>query len=191
MSYLNIFLNTSILFSCIRARGGWNNNPNCLQLKYTLRQMLLKNSITASRNANCQILDQHPLIPVLLTRKHESPLKDKPTTTVVNNECDAEVSSMMEHLGQTELTEFTMYVLHYISGYIVSTLLPRVSCPQCIDDLIASTSQHQGQGHEQFNRNIDDNVPSRFTNFVNRGGLYIPSTFTVKVVAYAEKVFKF
>ena len=42
-----------LLFSCVRARGGWNNNPNCLQLKYALRKMLLRNAITASKNANC------------------------------------------------------------------------------------------------------------------------------------------
>ena len=28
-------------FSCIRSRGGWNNNPNCLQMKYALRNMLI------------------------------------------------------------------------------------------------------------------------------------------------------
>ena len=30
-----------LLFSCIRAKGGWNNNRNSLQLKYGLRRMLL------------------------------------------------------------------------------------------------------------------------------------------------------
>ena len=43
-----------LLFSCIQSRGGWNNNPNTLQLKYVLRKiMLLRNSIAASKNANC------------------------------------------------------------------------------------------------------------------------------------------
>ena len=30
-----------LLFSCIRSRGGWNNNRNCLQLKYAPRKMLM------------------------------------------------------------------------------------------------------------------------------------------------------
>ncbi len=34
-----------LLFSCIRSRGGWNNNPNCLQMKYALRKMLMRNAI--------------------------------------------------------------------------------------------------------------------------------------------------
>lgn len=42
-----------MLFSCIRRRGGWNNNPNCLQLKWALWATLLKNGIMVSKNANC------------------------------------------------------------------------------------------------------------------------------------------
>lgn len=42
-----------LLFSCIQARGGWNNNPNSMQLKYAFRKMLLRNAVTASKNANC------------------------------------------------------------------------------------------------------------------------------------------
>ena len=34
------------LFSCVRSRGGWNINPNSLQLKYALRQIMMKNAIT-------------------------------------------------------------------------------------------------------------------------------------------------
>ena len=30
-----------LLFSCIRSRGGWNNNPNCLQMKFALRNMTI------------------------------------------------------------------------------------------------------------------------------------------------------
>lgn len=181
-----------LLFSCIRARGGWNNNPNCLQLKYTLRRMLLKNSITASSNANSQILDQHSVIPVLHTRKHTSPLKEKPTTIAVDNEHDADMDTMVEHLEQTELSEFTMYVLHYISGFIVSKLLKIIPCPQCIDDITASATCSQGQSQRcetSTSNAIYDKAPA-FTTFINKGGLHIPSTFTLKVVTYAEQVFK-
>ena len=37
------------LFSCLRSKGGWNNNPNSMQLKYTLRQMLFRNAVKASK----------------------------------------------------------------------------------------------------------------------------------------------
>ena len=41
-----------LLFSCIRSRGAFNNNPNALQFKTALRQILLRNSIMASNKAN-------------------------------------------------------------------------------------------------------------------------------------------
>ena len=63
-----------LLFSCIRSRGGWNNNPNCLQLKYSLRQMLMRNAITASKNANCvDFTGCNDLIPLFHKRKHNRP----------------------------------------------------------------------------------------------------------------------
>ncbi|EZA46777.1 THAP domain-containing protein [Ooceraea biroi] len=42
-----------LFFSCIRRRGGENNNPNVLQFKWALRQLLFRNSVRASINANC------------------------------------------------------------------------------------------------------------------------------------------
>ncbi len=182
-----------LLFSCIRARGGWNNNPNCLQLKYTLRRMLLKNSITASRNANCQILDQHSVVPVLHTRKHCSPLKEKPTTVGNDHEDNSEVHTTMEHLEAADHSEFTMYVLHYICGFIVLKLEKSISCSQCIIDITESPSQSQERSdHDYCSKSSDDMYAkaSTFTNFVNKGGLRIPSTLVLQVVSYAEQVFK-
>ena len=41
-----------LLFSFIRARGGYNNNPNTLQFRTSLKQILMKNSIRPSTSAN-------------------------------------------------------------------------------------------------------------------------------------------
>ena len=60
-----------LLFSCIRSKGGWNNNPNCLQLKYALRKMLMQNAITASKNANSvNFTGCSDIIPIFHTKKH-------------------------------------------------------------------------------------------------------------------------
>ena len=34
-----------LLFSCIRAKDGWNNNPNAIQFKGALRRMILGNAV--------------------------------------------------------------------------------------------------------------------------------------------------
>lgn len=47
-------------FSKIRQRHGFNNNPNVLQLKYALKQILLENEITASPSGNSLLIDSDP-----------------------------------------------------------------------------------------------------------------------------------
>jgi len=46
-----------MFFSKIRQRFGNNNNPNALELRTALKQILLKNSISSSNAANCIALD--------------------------------------------------------------------------------------------------------------------------------------
>jgi hypothetical protein len=46
-----------LFFSCIRARGGWNNNPSCQQFQAAMRALLLKNSVAPGTNSNVIISD--------------------------------------------------------------------------------------------------------------------------------------
>ncbi|GFO04244.1 THAP domain-containing protein 9 [Plakobranchus ocellatus] len=48
------------LFSRIHRKGGWNNNSNILQLKWSLRALLLHNGVTASARSNCVEADDNP-----------------------------------------------------------------------------------------------------------------------------------
>ena len=50
-----------MLFSKIRSRLGWNNNPNALQFKWALRALLQKNQITASEKANCTVVEEEKM----------------------------------------------------------------------------------------------------------------------------------
>lgn len=45
-----------LFFSCVRSKGGWNNNPNALQLKWALRRMLYRNSVRVE-TGNCIDVD--------------------------------------------------------------------------------------------------------------------------------------
>lgn len=42
-----------MLFSKIRSKGGYNNNPDVVNFKSALRALLVKSDITPSPNANC------------------------------------------------------------------------------------------------------------------------------------------
>ena len=45
------------LFSRVRKKSGWNNNPTNLQLQWTLRMLLMKNHGLPSQHANCVELE--------------------------------------------------------------------------------------------------------------------------------------
>ncbi len=68
-----------LLFSCIRSKGGWNNNPNSLQLKYALRKMLFRNAVKASKKFSCiEFSDlSSGIIPIFHKRKHSAPLVEE------------------------------------------------------------------------------------------------------------------
>lgn len=46
-----------LFFSSVRARSGFNNNPNVIQFKYALRKLLFTKNIV-SGNGNCFVSDE-------------------------------------------------------------------------------------------------------------------------------------
>jgi hypothetical protein len=186
-----------LLFSCIRSRGGWNNNPNCLQFKYAIRKMLMRNAITASKNANCvDFTGCNSIIPLFhTTRKNKTPDSEntEQTTASENDSLDnsPELNFMCGHLDK-EHSEFTANVLFYIAGYIVTQLIDKLPCPSCKMSLIPapdeanSTCQH-GCTSSRYH---EAGKASAFTLFVNKGGLRIPSTSVFHTIEYCEHVFK-
>ena len=176
-----------LLFSCIRRRGGWNNNPNSLQLKYALRKMLLRNSITVSNGANCQVFEQNSIIPVLPTNQNTSHFHENLQNTF-DAPCEEEVRSMMMTLRLKPHTEFIKNVLFYIAGFVVYRLVNKISCHSCHKCLIGSLSHTD---HPYYDGHNKSHAAAALTAFVNDGGLKIPPAFVYKIVAYAEHVFKF
>lgn len=48
----------ALFFGRIRQKYGTNNNPNVIQFKMAIKQILLKNTITCSINNNCNTFDE-------------------------------------------------------------------------------------------------------------------------------------
>ena len=179
-----------LLFSCMRSRGGWNNNPNCLQFKYALRKMLMKNAITASKNSNClDFTGCNNIVPLFHTTKHKTP----PSCDEVKKATDdSEMFLMGDHLDDEGHSEFMSNVLFYITGYIVSKLLDKLTCPGCKRCLVPQpneTSPHNGHDYTSTMYH-EAGKASCFSNFVNKGGLQIPSTSVYRTVEYCEHEFK-
>ena len=184
-----------LLFSCIRSRGGWNNNPNSLQMKYTLRKMLMRNAINASKNANCvDFTGCNNLIPLFHTRKHKTDTNEDSKQATVPHQAtdqeDKEMNTMLQRLNEGH-SEFISNVLYYIAGYIVSKLIDNLSCSKCKKSLLSLPRETSVDDHDYTaTRYNEAGKASAFTTFVNQGGLQIPSTVVYPCIEFCEHVFR-
>ena len=183
-----------LLFSCLRSKGGWNNNPNSMQLKYNLRQMPFRNAVKASKNSNCIDFSESftsGIILIFHKRKHRSPLDEE--TPENDSGFTPEQQLLIEQLEERGHSEFMENILLHIGGYIVTKLITLISCTACGRSLISSTST-QSLDHDycgmKTTQQSDAPRASTFTLFINRGGLTIPSQSVFAVVKYAEHIFK-
>ena len=80
-----------MFFSCVRARGGFNNNPNALKLKYAFRKNLLHNAVTSSDKANVMMFEQNlsGSLFSLNTNRRRSRLSEMANIETLNRVTDA------------------------------------------------------------------------------------------------------
>ncbi|EFN64884.1 THAP domain-containing protein 9, partial [Camponotus floridanus] len=120
-----------LFFSCIRGRGGWNDNPNVLQFKWALRQLLFRNSVRASFNANC-LGDTYEVPAILKFRT--------PKRTIHDDNCininEEELQALSNSIDNVNLSFLQQNILYYITGSIIRTLLTEIHCHHCINILI-------------------------------------------------------
>ena len=120
------------LFSCIRPKGGWNNNPNVLQFKSAVRHLLLGNAVTALETTKCKFCDEYTIISFFHARKNTTPL-----SKTANQEDGKEAEQQDERLNRVisqldfEPTELKASILTYIVGFVVK----KIRCLTCIQSL--------------------------------------------------------
>lgn len=169
-----------MFFSCVRARGGANDNPTALQFMFIIRKLLFRNSVRPSINANCTNPDYENSAILEFRSAKRSIVEDDNTTE--ENETDK--SDVLMHLvDRTDLSDYKNNILYYISGYIVMKIVDKLTCQHCRALLITHRT-HNDHGYL-----IDVCEFSSFTAFVDRGGLKYASTFVFNVVKYIEKLF--
>lgn len=165
-----------MFFSCVRVRGGSNDNPNALQFRYKLRKLLYKNSVQPSINANCTSND-YEITPVLEFRN-----KKKSILEVSDNDDDQSVNMLLDVIEMSNISDFKMNIMYYISGCICNKMVSKISCTYCCSVLLTN----KNTDHEYC---VDIFKFSAFTTFVDRGGLKYASRFVFEIVKYCEKVF--
>ena len=78
-----------------------------------------------------------------------------------------------------ELNIYHENILHYIAGYIVLTLMPRIKCAECKDVLIAKSNERLASSDHNY---VHVLTLASFTVFVNGGKLLLPSNSVFEVI---------
>ena len=172
-----------LLFSKIRSRGGHNNNPSVLQVKYALQSILVRNSIEPAKTGNCThfedaLCQPHDLV-TYSSQRHKS--------QVYTEEYDPETAScekLLIEFDQEGPSEMLDNVLYYIGGYILQSLLRKVDCEQCKEALLLDTENPHGQNMVFYP------LQAKFTCFKQMGGLLFPSIALLKILKAAEVIFR-
>lgn len=161
-----------LLFSCIRARGGNNNNPNVNQFRQALRKLMFRNSVQAPKGSNCLEFDIHHQNCIMsFNQTNPSQLDDNS-----NQEEDEYPEELFELLRHSNLSYFKENILYYISGYVVRKVDNAMKCEQCKYVLYDKKEEHS-------------NKHSEFTSTISRGKLIKPSQDVYKLVTFMYKLF--
>lgn len=155
-----------ILFSKIRSRHGFNNNPNVLQFKSAIRQLLLHNDIKHSTNASCIQLDTDvcgSIFTIMWKKKSKSIFYD----VTCDDESDDESTIRGSMPASPSIIRLHEYVMYYLSGYIVKKI-SNIGCYSCALSLRKTNIEHN-YGHTA--------TFVKFLDFCDNGGLISSSVF--------------
>jgi len=170
-----------LLFGRIRQRYGANNNPNVIQFKTAIKQILLKNAITCSTNNNCNTFDEDIISTIFPFKWNKNKNNVLPLAVAGDdNEDDKmEILNICDLLNNTNSSyeDCKKNIIYYITGYAIKKIIFILDCNSCKQSLIKPTSDHN------YNHSADY---SKCIGFKNNGGLIFPSESSFKVVYQTE-----
>lgn len=159
-----------MFFSCIRQRGGWNNNPSALQFRYAYRSLLLHADIKPAATGNVMPdLGGISTLPRQRAHSNEDDPEEaeSPELAAANAVADHDYTS----LGYG-VSNFSSEIVQYIGGFIVRAVCKRISCTSCTEML------------------IEHKVTSILIFIRNNGGLIMPSPLVHHVLHTAEHIMR-
>lgn len=152
-------------FGLVRARFGANNNPTPLQFKHTYRRLLLGVTNNIVHNANVLAQDSCEIVALIPS------VEDK--IDYVYNKYDLDDNDLDNVLSST-LSEYSLNVIEYISGFVVRQVSCKLSCRECTESL-----------------NTGQSVNNSLTKIRDFGNLLMyPSDFVKKISEISEKILK-
>ena len=153
-----------LFFGCIRAKGGFNNNPTARQFVASYKRLLVRHEIETS-TGNCSEL-QH--VPILSCNNAQSSNEPNEATLVNFTDCS-------DTPDITALSQYVENAVAYIAGYVIRNVSKTVACETCLQAL-------KGE--------MNDEPWNQFLAIKSRGGLIVPSVSTLAICEIAEQRFR-
>ena len=139
------------LFSKIRQRCGWNNNPNVLQFKYALQRLLLRNSIEPAKTGNCtpfvDVLHQPNGLFVVRSKRHQ--VSEAGNISVPDSELE-KCDHMLSQLDAGSSHDLLDNILFYICGFVIQQILQKLKCVSCRSALLLDPNDPHARSQLQF-----------------------------------------
>lgn len=157
-------------FSCIRQRGGWNNNPSAAQFRLAYRKTLVHAAVLGSQRANVQAqLEGITLSSSQGQRRsacsHEDSHDNPALIPTVSQQ------AALDH-DYFHLSEFSREVVQYIGGYVVRSITKQLHCTECAGLLVS------------------DNITSLLAALKDNGGLIEPSRLVHIALQVSENIIR-
>ncbi|KAI5716664.1 hypothetical protein M8J76_010347 [Diaphorina citri] len=166
-------------FSRIRQRHGFNNNPNVQQFRWAIRQILLKNEISASALGNSLFSDSDPVGSIFDIRwkKRNENLDDVEEEEDEEQIMDEYYQCFFHEYQSTEVNVLLKdNILYYICGFVVRKIIKNIHCLDCKSSLILEKENRSSEEHTQL------------VHLRDLGGLVHVSNDVFKTVQTAEQV---
>ena len=196
-----------LLFNKIRRHCVWNNNPNVMEFKYAPRRIILRNSIEPSKTGNCTSFEDSLCKPnglidfsskqrstssaedyffaddwdVVQEQRRLNPMEEN---DVMEDDHLINTESLMRYLDSELRNELTDNVLYYIAGFIVKSLLQKLECGNCKDELLLNESDAWDVQIANYP------VFAELTFFKQKQALTLPSVAVLRVVKATESIFR-
>lgn len=154
-----------MLFSAIRARGGYNNNPTVAQFEAAYKAIIIHAEVKSSSNANCMALDDTSVLRVSSVKKN----KEDQQKELLDLLCTAGTNDIDDVLTVYQHNAFIDDIVAYIAGFVVKKLKKNILCLVCAAELESESS-----GSQLLDRK-------------NRGGLVKASNSVIQICRIGER----
>lgn len=158
------------LFSVIRSRGGFNNNPNVSQFKTAFKRLLMRNELQSSLNGNC--LSNGTQI-----MSHAEAINNSTRTNNLIREIQSEIDddeldvvNILPDYRPPQLTEFNNDAVVHIAGYVERHVKKEIKCTECLNCL-----------------STDKLMYGALTAIKNQGGLIYPQQNIYRICKITEQ----